>query len=129
MPTTMNLSGGLLTIDKYKTDEDSSLMPEDQWLKYYSSNVTVNVKVPPVGGDTEWNFKGQIIRMSMDPRTTISQLKEAISTYLGSMPPKKIRLRTYNRSALKEKHSLAHYNILDNTMLELSVKERGGRKK
>ena len=129
MPTAINFSGGLLGMSNFKTDDESSLMPEDQWLKFYPNNVTVNVKVPLGGGDEEWNFKGQIIQMSMDPKTTMDELKEAISAYLGNMPPKKIRLRTFNHSALKDKFSLAHYNVIDNTMLELSVKERGGRKK
>ena len=125
----MNMSGGLLTLDKYKADDEASLLPEDQWLKFNPNNVTINVKVPTEGGDSEWNFRGQILKMSMDPRTTIEQLQDAISTYLGNMPPKKMKLRAFNRSVMKEKFSLAHYNIVDNSTLELSVKERGGRKK
>lgn len=35
------------------------------------------------------------------------------------MPPKKMKLRTYNNIVLKNNYSLAHYNLLDNTMLEL----------
>ena len=129
MPTSMNLSGGLLTIDKYNADDEASLMPEEQWLKYYPGNLTINIKAPNSGGDPEWNFMGQILKLSMDARTKIEQLKDAISTYLGSMPPKKMRLKTYNRSALKDEFSLAHYNIVTGSTLELSVKERGGRKK
>jgi len=129
MQTSMNLAGGLLTADKYKAEEESSLIPEDQWLKYYPGSITINIKVPNGGGEKDWNFMGQILRLSMDPRTKVKQLKEAISTYLGNMPPTRMKLKAFNRNALKDDFSLAHFNILSGTTLELSTKERGGRAK
>ena len=65
----------------------------------------------------------------MGPRTSVDQLKSALSSYLGNMPVKKMKLKTYNQNVLKDQFSIAHYNLIDNTMLELLPKERGGRKK
>jgi splicing factor 3A subunit 1 len=129
MDTTLNMQGGLLTIDKYDAASESTLRPEAEWLRNFPGNLTILVRVPNDGGESEWNFVGQILKLSMEPKTTIGQLKRAISSYVGNMPPKKMRLKTYNRNAMKDEFSLAHYNIHPNTTLELSVKERGRRKK
>eukprot|EP00826_Nyctotherus_ovalis_P062267 TRINITY_DN897_c0_g1_i5.p1 TRINITY_DN897_c0_g1~~TRINITY_DN897_c0_g1_i5.p1 ORF type:complete len:481 (-),score=187.70 TRINITY_DN897_c0_g1_i5:187-1629(-) len=129
MSTTLNMTGGLLPIDKYGGSSDDTLMPEEEWLRHFPGSLTIHVRVPNDGGESEWNFVGQILKLSMDPRTTVGKLKGAISSYLGNMPPKKMRLRTFNRSVMKDEFSLAHYNILNGTTLELNVKERGRRRK
>jgi len=129
MTPSLNIQGGLLTIDKYNASSESTLIPEAEWLQKYPSHLTLLVRVPNDGGESDWNFIGQILKLSIDPRTTVGQLKEAISSYLGNMPAKKMRLKTYNRNVMKDEFSLAHYNVLTNTTLELSVKERGRRRK
>ena len=52
------VNGGLLTMDKYHQEEESTLMQEDEWLKYYPNQVTLNIKVPDSGGDKDWGFRG-----------------------------------------------------------------------
>ena len=123
-----SLSGGLLTMDKYHSEEDTTLLSEEEWLKFYPNPVTLNIKVPEMGGDPSWGFHGQIIQVVVDPRMTIMKLKDNLSDYLGKMPPKKMKLRTYNQSTLKDGKSLAFYNVIDPTLFELGIKERGGRK-
>lgn len=115
-------------MDKYHAEDDSTLLAEEEWLKFYPNPVTLNIKVPDDGGDPAWGFHGQIIQLVVDPRMTIVKLKENISDYLGKMPAKKMKLKTFNQSTLKDVKSLAFYNIIDATLLELGIKERGGRK-
>jgi hypothetical protein len=45
------------------------------------------------------------------------------------MPASKMRLKTFNHSILKDKFTVAFYNLIDNSMIELGIKERGRRKK
>lgn len=88
----------------------------------------MNVKVPDNGGEEYWNFRGQIIQLVLEPTMTIGEVKENLSGYLGGMPASKMRLKTLNHSALKDNYSLARYNIIPNTLFDLLIKERGGRK-
>ena len=43
------------------------------------------------------------------------------------MPTQKQKLNSNLFSVLKDNHSLAYYNMINGLVLELSVKERGGR--
>ena len=45
------------------------------------------------------------------------------------MPGSKQKLRSQNLQVLKDNCSIAYYNLKNGTLIELSVKERGGKKK
>mmetsp|Transcript_23914 Transcript_23914/g.42348 ORF Transcript_23914/g.42348 Transcript_23914/m.42348 type:complete len:600 (+) Transcript_23914:339-2138(+) len=110
-------------------DAESALISEQQWAHMHPGPVTVNIKVPEVGGDEGWGFRGQIIQVQMDIMSSVQQLKATLSTILGDMPIHKMKLKTTMHNVLKDKDSLAKYNFVNGNMAELSVKERGGRRK
>lgn len=110
-------------------DAESGLISENQWAYMHPGPVTVNIKVPEVGGEDTWGFRGQIIQVQMDIMSTVQQLKGTLSTILGDMPIHKMKLKTTMHNVLKDRDSLAKYNFVNGNMAELSVKERGGRRK
>ena len=89
----------------------------------------LHIKVPEEGGDDSWGFRGQVIQLSADLMQSVKSLKEKLSGILGGMPVQKMKFKTNLHSVLKDNETLASYNIASGNILELSVKERGGRRK
>jgi splicing factor 3A subunit 1 len=119
---------------KQKMDEDEmggkelNLVPEREWLKQYSGPVNVVVTVPNLP-ETKWPLHGQTLRIQIVINDTIQNLKEKVADSLGGMPANKQKLKTDELGYLKETNTLAYYNAKDGFTIELTVKERGGRKK
>jgi len=119
---------------KQRMDEDEmtgkelNLLPERDWLKQYSGPVNVVVTVPNLP-ETKWPLHGQTLRIQIVINDTIQNLKEKVADSLGGMPANKQKLKTDDLGYLKETNTLAYYNAKDGFTVELSVKERGGRKK
>jgi splicing factor 3A subunit 1 len=117
-----------------KIDEDEmggkelNLVPEREWLKQYSGPVNVVVTVPNLP-ETKWPLHGQTLRIQIVINDTIQNLKEKVADSLGGMPANKQKLKTDDFGFLKETNTLAYYNVKDGFTIELTVKERGGRKK
>lgn len=65
--------------------------------------------------------------MVLDPRETIKEVKEKIAPHLNNLPNKKMKLRTNMISILKDENTVASYNIMDGTVIEVGLKGRGGR--
>lgn len=118
---------------KQKMDEDDggkelNLVPEREWLKQYSGPVNVVVSVPSLP-ETKWPLHGQILRIQIVITDTVQNLKEKVADSLGGMPANKQKLKTEELGFLKETNTLAFYNAKDGFAVELTIKERGGRKK
>jgi splicing factor 3A subunit 1 len=108
-------------------EEQSILVPEDQWARMNPGIVTVHIKVPDSG--SEWGLRGQIIQLPLDIRQSIGAIKMRLAGILSGMPVSKMKLKTNEHSVLKDQETLAHYNFQNGTLLDLTVKERGGRRK
>jgi len=68
-------------------------------------------------------IKGQFLQLKFDPKSTISNVKEAISKDLdGGFPVVKMKIKTINHSNMKDEKSIAFYNLLNGTLVELSQK-------
>ncbi|CAG9319874.1 unnamed protein product [Blepharisma stoltei] len=115
----------------YRLHEEtrSSLVPEQQWAKMHPGTSSIHIRVPDDGGDNQWGFKGQIIQLSVDLLQSIQSIKQMLSGILGGMPPQKMKFKTHVHSVLKDQDTLAKYNISNGAMIELALKERGGRKR
>jgi hypothetical protein len=105
------------------------LISEDQWLDLYPGRVNLQIKIPDIGGEDSWGLNGQIINLSLDPHTRVFEAKEELSSYLGGMPASKMKFKAIGHNALKDQLSLAHYNFHETSLVELQIKERGGRTK
>ena len=85
-----------------------------------------------------------MVQLQLDPKTHFSGIKDILSGILGGrllkykfqsftnffligMPQSKMKLKSKLISVFKDNCSIAYYNLINNTVLELSTKERGGR--
>lgn len=110
---------------KMRTEE--SLMPEAQFLAKYKSPVSLKVAVPNMSEKPEWRLKGQVLTLTLPLSDTVSVIKAKIHEETG-MPPGKQKLQ-WEGLFFKDSNSLAFYNIMPGTVINLQLKERGGRKK
>ncbi|KAJ3691810.1 hypothetical protein LUZ61_020974 [Rhynchospora tenuis] len=105
--------------------DDSSLVPEDQFLAQHPGSARILVAVPNL---EEGNLKGQVLEISVQSLSeTISSLKEKIAGEV-QLPANKQKI-SGKAGFLKDNHSLAYYNITPGEALTLALRERGGRKK
>ena len=110
---------------KQKTED--SLIPEDEFLQQNSLSVTLRVAVPLANDKDEWNLKGQTLALTLDLTESISTVKQKIHEATG-LPPGKQKL-SYEGIFVKDSNSLAYYNVTQGSVIQLQLKERGGRKK
>lgn len=83
--------------------------------------------VPTTQEKPEWRLNGQMISMVLPLTDSIAVVKSKVHEETG-MPPGKQKIQLEGLF-LKDSNSLAFYNILPGTVLQLHIKERGGRKK
>merc|ERR550517_855166 len=106
---------------------EENLIPEDVFLSRHSGPVTLSVAVPNVPDKPEWKLEGQMMSLTLALTETVNTIKQRIMEEIG-MPQGKQKLQHEN-IFLKDANSLAYYNLLPGTVLNLQLKERGGRKK
>ena len=107
----------------------STLVPENDFAARFPNPITVQV-VTPV--DATWQLEGQSVDVQgISVRATGKELKEKLSSLLNGMPVNKQQVRRKDQpdlGFLKDNQTLASLNIGDGTVLELSVRSRGGKK-
>eukprot|EP00698_Gefionella_okellyi_P005528 TRINITY_DN15041_c0_g1_i1.p1 TRINITY_DN15041_c0_g1~~TRINITY_DN15041_c0_g1_i1.p1 ORF type:complete len:741 (+),score=214.30 TRINITY_DN15041_c0_g1_i1:52-2223(+) len=98
----------------------ASFAPEDAWLARFPNPVTIAVST----------HTGQSLQLTVGLNITVTTLKELLSQQLSGLPPAKMRLKVDGPAGfLKDQMTLAAYNLMPNSLVQLSLKERGGRKK
>ncbi|KAL8625577.1 splicing factor 3a, subunit 1 [Nucella lapillus] len=110
---------------KQKTEDN--LIPEEIFLQKNKGPVMVKVMVPNVSDKPEWKLNGQTLEFSLPLTDTVSVLKAKLNESLG-MPAGKQKLQ-YEGIFVKDSNTLAFYNFMSGAMVQLQMKERGGRKK
>uniref|UniRef100_A0A915IFD6 Splicing factor 3A subunit 1 n=1 Tax=Romanomermis culicivorax TaxID=13658 RepID=A0A915IFD6_ROMCU len=113
---------------RQKTSEDQ-LIDEIEWLNRFGNQVSVSISVvcPAVPDKPEWRLTGQTLTYPMNLRDPISALKTKLqeSTNLPSGKQKLV----FDGLFVKDSQSLAYYNMQNGSIVQLQLKERGGRKK
>ncbi|KRX91335.1 Splicing factor 3A subunit 1, partial [Trichinella pseudospiralis] len=111
-----------------KTFEEQ-LKPEEEWLNKFSDHGPINITVVfPVSAEKpEWNLNGQSVSYSLNLTDPVSAIKGKIQE-TTSMPASKQKL-SFENIFIKDANTLAYYNMLDGSTIQLQLKERGGRKK
>ncbi|PKA47292.1 putative splicing factor 3A subunit 1 [Apostasia shenzhenica] len=105
--------------------DDTSLIPEEQFLAQHPGLVRISVSVPNVD---EGNLKGQVLEIAVQSLSeTVSSLKEKIAGEI-QLPANKQKL-SGRAGFLKDNLTLAYYNITSGETLSLALRERGGRKR
>merc|ERR1719232_2356186 len=106
---------------------EENLIPEGEFLARNVSPVTMKVSVPNMPDKPEWKCDGQMMSVTLALTETVNTVKAKIMEEVG-MPQGKQKLQHENMF-LKDANSLAYYNIMPGAVLNLQLKERGGRKK
>ncbi|KAF1878862.1 hypothetical protein Lal_00047534 [Lupinus albus] len=110
---------------KRQKHDDSTLIPEDQFLAQHPGPVQICVSVPNVD---EGNLKGQVLEITVQSVSeTVGSLKEKIAGEI-QLPANKQKL-SGKPGFLKDNMSLAYYNFSGGETLTLTLRERGGRKR
>ncbi|XP_019439047.1 PREDICTED: probable splicing factor 3A subunit 1 [Lupinus angustifolius] len=110
---------------KRQKHDDSTLIPEDQFLSQHPGPVRISVSVPNVD---EGNLKGQVLEITVQSVSeTVGSLKEKIAGEV-QLPANKQKL-SGKPGFLKDNMSLAYYNFGGGETLTLTLRERGGRKR
>lgn len=107
---------------------DVELDPEEEFLAAHPGGGAVRVQLPAVDGDDALN--GQVVEVAVPSLAlTLADFKALIKNAAGGLAPNKQKISTPALGFLTDKHTLAYYNIALGGTLQLSLKERGGRKK
>jgi splicing factor 3A subunit 1 len=129
---------------RQKTGEESSsaaagaaaakgkLLPEAEFLAAHPRTISVRIQVPS-DASQPYHFSGQQISLQLQLTDSVQVMKEAIAQQLNGMPANKMKLQFAAGSGgvhiNKDDVSLAFYNVLPDSTINLGVKERGGKKK
>ena len=107
---------------------DVELEPEEDFLAAHPGGGAVKVQLPAVDGDDALN--GQVIELAVKSLDiTLADLKKLIKDAAGGLAANKQKISSPALGFLTDKRTLAYYNIALGATLQLSLKERGGRKK
>ena len=104
------------------------MKPEQEWLASHPGPVTVRVQLPTVSGSDV--LDGTRIDMSIAEGLAckVDELKRLLAERT-KLAANKQKLRLPSGVFIQGHHSLAHYNVAEDTVIDLGVKARGGRKK
>ena len=107
---------------------DVELEPEEDFLAAHPGGGSVKVQLPAVDGDDALN--GQVVELTVESLDiTLADLKKLIKDAAGGLAANKQKISSPALGFLTDKRTLAYYNIALGATLQLSLKERGGRKK
>jgi len=107
---------------------EMELDSEEDFLAANGGSGVIKVTFPSVDGDD--NLNGQTVDLNVDSLSTpVSELKKLIKEAAGGLAANKQKISVPGLGFFTDKNSLAYYNIKYGTALQLSLKERGGRKK
>uniref|UniRef100_A0A0R3RT98 Splicing factor 3A subunit 1 n=1 Tax=Elaeophora elaphi TaxID=1147741 RepID=A0A0R3RT98_9BILA len=101
-----------------KARTEDELESEADWLMKVTGSITVIVQIPSTAPNPDWKLDGRRLSVSMD----IAAPDET------GLPCSKQKL-SYEGLFLKDACTLAYYNMNTGAVVQLLIKERGGKKK
>ncbi|RLN45004.1 hypothetical protein BBO99_00006658 [Phytophthora kernoviae] len=105
----------------------TSLLPEDEFASRHPGAVRLVVNVPNDPDNSQWKLEGQTLTIELDVKDSMRTLKQKLMADLQNMPVNKQQLK-FSMGFVKDSLTCAHYNFVNNTVLDLSVRQRGGRR-
>ncbi|KAF1318383.1 Splicing factor 3 subunit, partial [Globisporangium splendens] len=112
---------------RQRTDTTPTLLPEAEFAALHPGTVRLVINVPQEPEHSQWKLEGQTLSIEVDIKDNIRTVKEKIMSELNGMPVNKQQLKI-PVGFLKDTLTCAHYNFVNGTPLELSVRQRGGRR-
>jgi len=110
-----------------RSKTEDQLVPENEFLAQNKGPVTFHVQVPNMLDKSDWKLGGQSFVVTLPLTDTVSVIKAKMFDELG-MPAGKQKLQL-DGMFMKDSNTLAYYNFTAMCVVQLQVKERGGRKK
>ncbi|KAK8801981.1 hypothetical protein WA158_006376 [Blastocystis sp. Blastoise] len=117
-----------ITMSRNTAFASMTLLPEQQFLAIHPGPVTLFIILPVDNSTPSWKMNGQTISFTVDLHLLIKDFKEQISKEIGNCPTNKFQLKHDIHGFLKDKQSLASYNLAQGTTLMLLQRQRGGKK-
>ncbi|KAL1517163.1 hypothetical protein ABEB36_000962 [Hypothenemus hampei] len=129
MPMKHPNDGGLVDDEPAgkKIRNEDSLVPEEIFIARNPSPVSIKVTIPVMPEKSEWKLNGQMLAYTLPLTENVGNLKSKIQEEIN-MPPAKQKL-FFDGMFFKDQNSLGYYNITPGAVIQLQIKERGGRKK
>ncbi|ETV66387.1 hypothetical protein H257_17171 [Aphanomyces astaci] len=103
------------------------LLPEDEWAAQRPGPVRLCVTVPYEPDNSQWKLAGQTLILDVDILTLVRDVKTRVYEATG-MPVAKQQIKAPVVGFLKDSLTCAHYNFDDDVVMELSARQRGGRR-
>ncbi|CAH1099665.1 unnamed protein product [Psylliodes chrysocephalus] len=110
-----------------KLRNEDSLIPENVFLSRNPSQVSIKVSIPHIPEKSEWRLTGQMMSWTFPLGESVANLKAKLQEETN-MPPAKQKL-FFDGMFFKDSNTLAYYNVTPGAVIQLQIKERGGRKK
>ncbi|XP_066149646.1 splicing factor 3A subunit 1 [Euwallacea fornicatus] len=110
-----------------KMRNEDSLIPEEIFVARNPGPIGIKVAIPMMPEKSEWKLNGQMLAYTLPLTESVANLKAKIQEEL-SMPPAKQKL-FFDGMFFKDQNTLGYYNITGGAVIQLQLKERGGRKK
>ncbi|XP_050506263.1 splicing factor 3A subunit 1 isoform X2 [Diabrotica virgifera virgifera] len=110
-----------------KMRNEDSLIPEKLFLARHQSQVAIKISIPHMPEKSEWKLTGKMISWTVPLAESVANLKAKLQEETN-MPPAKQKL-FFDGMFFKDSNSLAYYNVTTGSIIQLQIKERGGRKK
>jgi len=110
-----------------KQRTEDNLIPEEEFLASHSGSLTLNISVPNIADKPELNMNGQTLTITLNLTDMVSVIKSKINEQIGLAAGKQ-KLQ-YEGMFIKDSNTLAYYNMIEGSIIQLALKERGGRKK
>ncbi|CAH1990542.1 unnamed protein product [Acanthoscelides obtectus] len=110
-----------------KMRNEDSLIPEEVFMSRNPNPVNVKVTIPMMPEKSEWKLTGQMMSFTLPLSETVANLKAKLQDETNMAPAKQKLF--YDGMFFKDSNTLAYYNITSGALIQLQIKERGGRKK
>ncbi|XP_040583931.1 splicing factor 3A subunit 1 [Lepeophtheirus salmonis] len=110
-----------------KKAKEDNFIPEVDWIARFKGPITFRINIPNMPDKPEWQLSGQKLSVTHSLSDTVAVLKAQLSERIG-MPTGKQKLQMGN-TFFKDSNTLGFYNLSPASIINLQVKERGGRKK
>jgi len=113
---------------KARVNAETGLMSEaDYAASLEGEALVVKVQLPSdASAPGEWQLQGQSLEIALeDPKLLVAGFKQLLSdVHCGGMPLGKFQIKSATQGFLKDRLSLAHYNVKSGEVLEVSRKKR-----
>ncbi len=110
-----------------KVETPAGLIDADEWVRRVGETAQITVRVAK-HPNKSWNAAGQTIELKAPLRNTVSELKKCLMKQV-KVPVNKQKLVCGAAGFMKDKMTLAFYNVGHNEVLKMEIKERGKKRK